>query len=204
MAESGGADVKRVPCAIAAVTLTGSNDGSALDLPLLLALDAVEAALAPQPRVRRMVSLATLLKRLSFVMYDSKPEMNRIPNQREVRTQFLLLPEMAGEPDELDHLNEGTESITNVLQLNMLSDLADCGRGGNLAYATIEEAGFLSTDPDSPDFLKPGPNSPLLDKGLDLPFTCADKTAPKEKLDLTNQSIPCGDSYEPGCHEWCD
>jgi hypothetical protein len=92
----------------------------------------------------------------------------------------------------------------NILQLNMVPELEQCGRGGNTAIATKEEAGFLSLDPASPDFLKPGPDSPLINKGEDLPYTCGATTFEKEESDLSGQSIPCDGDYDLGCFEWCD
>lgn len=74
-----------------------------LELPLLNALDAVEKGLAEKPQVRRVIFLATLLERLTFIMYDSKPDMDRIPETREARAQFLLLLEMGSEPGHLSH-----------------------------------------------------------------------------------------------------
>ena len=69
--------VDTAPCAMARVLVIGAQDGAALGLPVLKALDSVEQDLAQTPRVKSAVSLAGLLRRLNFVMYDSKPEFDR-------------------------------------------------------------------------------------------------------------------------------
>ena len=108
----------------------------------------------------------------------------------------------AGEKWALFRNNGGT--VANPLVLNMSVELAACGKGGNIAIDNIKDAGFLSLDPESPDFLKPGPGSPLIDAGLDLPYTCEGVTIEAPATDLSGQEIPCGEGYDMGCYEYCE
>jgi hypothetical protein len=103
------------------------------------------------------------------------------------------------------YLNEGDTPLSRVAQVNALADLAACGRGGNIALATVDEARFLSLDPASPDFLRPGPGSPLLNAGLNLPYVCNNITY-DDLVDPTDfDGVPrtCGATRDIGAYEAC-
>ena len=99
--------------------------------------------------------------------------------------------------------SEGGE-YDNILQVNMLSELPDCGKGGNLAYSTMEEAAFLGTAPDSSDFLRPSEESPLVNAGIDLPHTCGGTEFFRWDYDLSGNATPCEGTHDLGCYEYCD
>ncbi len=101
------------------------------------------------------------------------------------------------------YLDEGTTTITNVLALNMMSQLPSCGRGGNIALADLDAAKFESQDPASPAFLVPAADSPLVDAGLGLPLTCGDSTIEAPTTDILGQPVPCGTTLDIGAYEYC-
>jgi len=103
------------------------------------------------------------------------------------------------------YLNEGDTPLSRVAQVNALADLAACGRGGNIALATVDEARFLSLDPASPDFLRPGPGSPLLNAGLNLPYVCNNITYDDlvDPTDFDGDPRTCGATRDIGAYEAC-
>jgi hypothetical protein len=60
----------------------------------------------------------------------------------------------------------------------------------------------MSISPSAPGFMMPTINSPFIDDGLPLPYTCEDWTLPAAN-DLNGTKPPCGDAPEMGCYEWC-
>ena len=101
------------------------------------------------------------------------------------------------------YLVDGVTPVGSVSELNTLPDLPECGRGGNVAFA-LADAGFIAVDPESPDFLKPKPDSPLINAGLALPLFCGNETTAGPLTDLSGNWIPCGLTNDMGCYEYCD
>lgn len=102
------------------------------------------------------------------------------------------------------YLNENTTPLTTALKLNMLSELPACGRGGNVAYDTIEEAGFVATKNGEPGFLKPAAGSPLIEAGYELPILCDGMEVLEPATDLNGNELPCDSDYHMGCYEYCE
>lgn len=98
------------------------------------------------------------------------------------------------------YMEEGTTPITNIIQLNIMSSLPSCGRGENIAISDLASAGFVSIDPGNPDFLMPTLASPVVDAGLDLPFSC-EGTNSVPATDKNGTPRPQGDHWDIGCYE---
>ncbi len=98
--------------------------------------------------------------------------------------------------------DDNTTAISDVSILNSHSDLLACGKGGNLALDAKLAGQFMSISPSAPGFMMPTINSPFIDDGLPLPYTCEDWTLPAAN-DLNGTKPPCGDAPEMGCYEWC-
>lgn len=103
------------------------------------------------------------------------------------------------------YLNEGDTPLSRIAQVNALADLPACGRGGNIALPTVDEARFLSLDPESPDFLRPGPGSPLINAGLALPYVCNNTTYDDgpNATDYEGNPRVCGGARDIGAYESC-
>jgi hypothetical protein len=101
------------------------------------------------------------------------------------------------------YLNENSTPLDSALKLNMLSELSECARGGNVEYDTIEEVGFLSTDDDSAGFLVPAQGSVLVGAGLELPILCEDIEVLQPETDLEGDEVPCESTFDMGCYEYC-
>ena len=63
---------------------------------------------------------------------------------------------------------------------------------------------FVSISPAAEGFMMPTADSPFVDQGLDLPFSCEDFTYPGNNTDLNGNSLPCGDAHDNGCYELCE
>ena len=103
------------------------------------------------------------------------------------------------------YLDETDTPISDPRRLDLLAGLPICGRGGNLAFANAAEAGLLSTNPGSVDYLRLAPGSPLVDAGIDLdaPLTCEEATVYPHVQDVDGLRRPCGNGYDIGPREWC-
>jgi hypothetical protein len=106
-------------------------------------------------------------------------------------------------PDHIMLMNEGSNPLNNAAMLNMLSDLPECGRGENFEVAQLEEAGFVSVDPDSDDFLQLTSESNLVDGGLALPSLCGDVEYTPPDTDPAGLPVPCSDEFAVGAWQYC-
>ena len=106
-------------------------------------------------------------------------------------------------PDHIMMMNEGSNPLNNVAMLNMLSDLSECARGGNIEIPTMEEAHFMSIDPDDDHFLRLTADSPLIGAGLTLPYTCDDVEYLSAETDLYGNPIPCAGDFDIGAYQFC-
>jgi len=122
--EVAGRDDSPPPCAVTRLTLSCGKAGCAMELPFLEKIDELHVVLSSGPRVKSVASIGYLLRRLHFVMGDSKPEFDVVPARREARLQFLLLLEMGSEENLLSHLMN-LERSQVTLQLELASSAAD-------------------------------------------------------------------------------
>ena len=108
--------------------------------------------------------------------------------------------------DALDHvmmMNEGGNPLNNAAMLNMLSDLSDCSRGENGEVPTLEEALFISSNPDEVHFLEVTAESPLVNAGLDLPYSCDGVDYEAPETDILGNPVPCHGGFDVGAYQYC-
>jgi predicted RND superfamily exporter protein len=72
------------------------------DPQVLRAMQTTQKFLEQQPYVGKTISLADFVKRMNRAMHDDDPAYDRIPESRELISQYLLLYSMSGEPGDFD------------------------------------------------------------------------------------------------------
>lgn len=83
--------------------LIEGRDEDAIKEPRVLgAMEATQRFLEQQPHVGKTLSLADFVKRMNRAMNGDDPAYDRIPESRELISQYLLLYSMSGEPGDFD------------------------------------------------------------------------------------------------------
>jgi len=83
--------------------LVEAQDADAMKNPKVLqAMEATQRFIQQQPSVGKTLSLADFVKRMNRAMHDDDPAYDRIPESRELVSQYLLLYSMSGEPGDFD------------------------------------------------------------------------------------------------------
>jgi hypothetical protein len=98
----------------------------------------------------------------------------------------------------------GGGKVTDVEVLNASGAYLPCGNGGNIAFSNKADGHFVSVTPGAADLLTPTADSPTVDAGLALPFTCQTYSIAAQTKDLANKTIPCGNGFDIGAYEWCE
>ncbi len=106
------------PCPVLEVILDCGKDGCAMELPFLEKVDELHVALSVSPRVKSVASIGYLLRRIHFVVSDSKGEFDVVPESEEARAQLLLLVEMGSEENLVpDLMNVERSQVALILEL---------------------------------------------------------------------------------------
>jgi predicted RND superfamily exporter protein/outer membrane lipoprotein-sorting protein len=80
----------------------GSTDDAIKNPKTLQAIDDVQHFLEQQPDVGKTISIANFIKRMNQAMNADDPAYYRIPDSRDLVSQYLLLYSMSGEPGDFD------------------------------------------------------------------------------------------------------
>jgi len=80
----------------------GRDEDAIKDPDVLRAMEATQRFLGEQPYVGKTLSLADFVKRMNRAMHGDDPAYDRIPESRELISQYLLLYSMSGEPGDFD------------------------------------------------------------------------------------------------------
>jgi predicted RND superfamily exporter protein/outer membrane lipoprotein-sorting protein len=80
----------------------GDNDDAIKNPKTLQAMDDVQRFLEQQPYVGKTISIADFIKRMNQAMNADDPSYFRIPQSRDLVSQYLLLYSMSGEPGDFD------------------------------------------------------------------------------------------------------
>ncbi|MBI4529196.1 MAG: outer membrane lipoprotein-sorting protein [Deltaproteobacteria bacterium] len=84
------------------VLVEAQGEDAIKDPKLLRAMEATQRFLEQQPNVGKTLSLADFVKRMNRAMHGNDAAFNRIPESRELISQYLLLYSMSGEPGDFD------------------------------------------------------------------------------------------------------
>lgn len=80
----------------------GREEEAVKDPRLLQGMEATQRFLERQPQVGKTLSIADFIKRMNRAMHGDDPAYDRIPESRELISQYLLLYSMSGEPGDFD------------------------------------------------------------------------------------------------------
>jgi predicted RND superfamily exporter protein/outer membrane lipoprotein-sorting protein len=80
----------------------GREEDAIKDPRILRAMESTQRFLEQQPHVGKTISLADFVKRMNRAMNGDDPAYDRIPESRELISQYLLLYSMSGEPGDFD------------------------------------------------------------------------------------------------------
>ncbi len=80
----------------------GRAEDAIKDPRALRGMDAIQRFLEREPEIGKTVSLADFVKRMNRAMHGDDPAYDRIPDSRELVSQYLLLYSMSGEPGDFD------------------------------------------------------------------------------------------------------
>jgi predicted RND superfamily exporter protein/outer membrane lipoprotein-sorting protein len=84
------------------VLIEGKEDDALKDPAVLKAMEATQKFLDSQPQVGKTLSIADFVKRMNQAMHGDRGEFFRIPESRELISQYLLLYSMSGDPGDFD------------------------------------------------------------------------------------------------------
>jgi predicted RND superfamily exporter protein/outer membrane lipoprotein-sorting protein len=84
------------------VLVEGREEGAVKDPKILMAIEATQRFLEQHAQVGKTLSLADFVKRMNRAMHGDDPAYERIPESRELISQYLLLYALAGEPGDFD------------------------------------------------------------------------------------------------------
>jgi predicted RND superfamily exporter protein len=84
------------------VLVEGREDDAVKDPRVLQGLEATQRFLEREREIGKTVSLADFVKRMHRAMHGDDPAYDRIPDDRNLVAQYLLLHAMSGEPGDLD------------------------------------------------------------------------------------------------------
>lgn len=80
----------------------GKDDDAIKDPKTLQAMDDVQRFLESQPYVGKTISMTDFIKRMNQSMNNGNPSYFKIPESRDLVSQYLLLYSMSGEPGDFD------------------------------------------------------------------------------------------------------
>ena len=96
------------------VAIEGHAPDLLKDPELLSKLDQMQATIERDPMVGGSVSIAEFVKRMHRVMNEDRPEMEKVPTDRELIAQYLLLYSFSGDPDDFDEVVDYDYQHANV------------------------------------------------------------------------------------------
>jgi len=97
-----------------ALLIEGKNEDAIKDPKVLQAMDDIQHFLEQQPYVGKTVSMADFIKRMNQAMHGDDPEFNRIPDDGNLISQYLLLYSMSGEPGDFDSYVDNDYRLANM------------------------------------------------------------------------------------------
>jgi hypothetical protein len=86
------------------VIIEGEAEGALKDPILLKKIDGLQKYVEALPVVGGSLSIAEYIKRMNRVLNEDRPEMEIIPDSRNLIAQYLLLYSFSGDPDDFDEV----------------------------------------------------------------------------------------------------
>jgi predicted RND superfamily exporter protein/outer membrane lipoprotein-sorting protein len=80
----------------------GKNDDALKEPSVLKQMDSIQRELEKDPMVGKTLSLADYVRRINKAMNGDKPEFDKIPDDRNLIAQYLLMYSTSGEPADFD------------------------------------------------------------------------------------------------------
>ncbi len=99
---------------MAYLVLDGKKEGVFKNPYLLGYVDRLSAELSKLAVVGKTVSIADVVKKISYELHDEDPHYDSIPDEAKKVSQYLFLYEMAGNPEDLFHLVTPSYSKANI------------------------------------------------------------------------------------------
>lgn len=84
------------------VLIEGTNDDAIKNPAVLQAMDDLQHMLEQKPEIGKTMSIADFIKRMNQAMHGDDVAYYKIPDNRELISQYLLLYSMSGEPGDFD------------------------------------------------------------------------------------------------------
>lgn len=99
---------------MAYLVLDGKREGAFKDPEVMGYLERLSDELNKLDVVGKTISVADVVKKISFELYEEDPAYNRLPDSAKKISQYLFLYEMAGDPEDLFHLVTPSYSKANL------------------------------------------------------------------------------------------
>jgi predicted RND superfamily exporter protein/outer membrane lipoprotein-sorting protein len=112
------------------VLLQGEAEDSLKDPAVLRAMDETQRFLSSDPQVGKTLSLVDFLRRMNQAMNADDPAYDRVPESRELVSQYLFLYSLSGEPGDFDsyvdytYRNAAIQVLLKTDSAAYISDLA--------------------------------------------------------------------------------
>ena len=106
----------------------GRHDDAIKDPLILHQIDALQSFLENQPGIGRVVSIVDFIKKINKSIHNENPAYYRIPESRELISQYLLLYSMSGNPTDFDAFvdyNYRSANITAFIKSDSSAYLAN-------------------------------------------------------------------------------
>jgi uncharacterized protein len=95
--------------------IEGGEEDAIKDPAVLKAMDATQRFLERYPNVGKTLSMTDFVKRMNQAMNGDDPAFHKIPDSRELISQYLLLYSMSGEPGDFDSYVDYGYKSANVI-----------------------------------------------------------------------------------------
>ncbi len=97
------------------VLIEGLREDAIKDPKILAAIESTQRFLEKQPNVGKTISLADFIKRMNQAMHGDNMTYYRIPESRNLISQYLLLYSMSGEPGDFDSYIDYGYKFANIM-----------------------------------------------------------------------------------------
>lgn len=94
--------------------IEGKSQDAIKDPRVLKAMDDIQHFLDSQPHVGKTLSMANFIKRMNQAMHGDDPAYYRVPDSRNLISQYLLLYSMSGEPGDFDSYVDNDYRLANM------------------------------------------------------------------------------------------